>query len=786
MSFNYPEFLHKVPTNSSAHAGEPVAPTSSDANHNPHKVEDQSSPRSVPENHASPAQHRQLDFAGSTDPKDTLGGAPLGEAFQLELELLPDKFDLLYNKLASYTNRRESIDANLNLLPVSGGFPAAQMIPNNPTFTDVFNLPLELQGGVGTISSRRPSYAAESFTRSMAPQPISFNSPPPNTGTAAPVAAVNGTRNSISIGSGVQNMPSGLSQQNQSQNQSAGLTGLSSASPTSGQSGIVQPRSPTSMAANTNKNVPQPFSRFTEFLNQYNRPVFSQNYFDQFNDTFANFNLNSNFNDFQARRPSQLVDFGHFQQHYQPQLPSIKSGSNQSNNSSNAPGSSHTYSRQQRQNFPPPMSAPMFQTPYMSKNFGGGQVGNVNGLNGDSIMLENGLMLRDQFIVTSPELKKLYMKTLKYYQNPQLTTKIIEELNGLLANPIVLKLIGFIKNLNNLTFNHKMLCLVINKNGKFDLLSCPINSNIYLQKDDLVIVDGDRGKDLVMIAEPLVNLNFAILFNFLKKLEHLKSLTIMDPHTSAGGKKTSGSGTHLTSLNASAIINAHSNEDNEFIITLPTKQVLRFATPEEVHEISGKYLEEKKAFITCHNKIKELNLERDLQLINVEYQLDFKKLFFYYFANFKRIDFRVLIKELFKIYKTRIWLCAVLPYDRPELYVSGYTKDELTETREENKVIPPEYDLSNDQILNFSISEFDSLQSPSYFHLVNLLNLIQHLKSEVKGYFYGFGNIKQQDLQLQLQQLLQNQNPKYGSRSGASGEYATGRIAPSFDPFGGK
>ena len=72
----------------------------------------------------------------------------------------------------------------------------------------------------------------------------------------------------------------------------------------------------------------------------------------------------------------------------------------------------------------------------------------------------------------------------------------------------------------------------------------------------------------------------------------MKSLTIIEGHVT----KTNG-GTHPTTMDASTIINSHLNEDNEFIITLPTKQVLRFATPKEVHKISGKFLEEKKAFI---------------------------------------------------------------------------------------------------------------------------------------------------------------------------------------------
>lgn len=36
---------------------------------------------------------------------------------------------------------------------------------------------------------------------------------------------------------------------------------------------------------------------------------------------------------------------------------------------------------------------------------------------------------------------------------------------------------------------------------------------------------------------------------------------------------------------------------------------------------------------------------------------DRRKLTFYFKAN-ERIDFRELVRELFKIYKTRIWMCA--------------------------------------------------------------------------------------------------------------------------------
>jgi len=37
---------------------------------------------------------------------------------------------------------------------------------------------------------------------------------------------------------------------------------------------------------------------------------------------------------------------------------------------------------------------------------------------------------------------------------------------------------------------------------------------------------------------------------------------------------------------------------------------------------------------------------------------DRRKLTFYFVAE-RRIDFRELVRDLFKIYKTRIWMCAV-------------------------------------------------------------------------------------------------------------------------------
>jgi hypothetical protein len=578
-------------------------------------------------------------------------------------------YDLLYNRLASLD---PSLSHSPTSRPVAEPYPQSQFSPHFGPSTgsfghDSFNLPLELQGGIGTISSRRPSYAAESFTRSD--PPIS--------------------------------MPGG---------------------------GFASKNSLATFAA----------------VNNYNNHRFN---LDMLNDSFTNFNLNANFSDFQQRRPSQLVEFQSLLAPNPPELNLNHSASPL------GPGTGHGLG---------PGSAP-----------GSAPGSGPHGPNG--VSLENGLLLNDQYILASPELQQLYLKASKYFQNVDTTAVIISQIEALLNKPQIMRMITFIKNLNNLTFNHKLLCLVINKNGKFDLLSYPNSSNISLRKNDLVVVDGDRGKDLVMILEPLVSLNFAILFNFLKKLEHLKSLTIYDGHQKQTSSKKNCGGTHSTSMDASTIINSPSNEDNEFIITLPTKQVLRLATPKEVQKLSSKFLEEKKAFVTCYNKIKELNLNHDLQLINVEYQFDFKKLIFYYFAGFKRIDFRGLIKELFKIYKTRIWLCAVLPYDKPETYITmaDGTSGVPNVTKVVN-LIPREYELSNEEVATFSLDDLERVASPEYFHLRNLLNLIHHVNNEVNGNFYGF-NKHDQDAGSRgmYETRAHNYRPKQPSA-----------IASSFNPFG--
>ncbi|KAK3723943.1 hypothetical protein LTR37_001427 [Vermiconidia calcicola] len=65
-----------------------------------------------------------------------------------------------------------------------------------------------------------------------------------------------------------------------------------------------------------------------------------------------------------------------------------------------------------------------------------------------------------------------------------------------------------------------------------------------------------------------------------------------------------------------------------------------------------------KAKRTCQQKVAHLHLE--MEILDAEWQWDFQKLIFYYYAD-HYINFKDLITELYRIDKTRIWLSAINP-----------------------------------------------------------------------------------------------------------------------------
>lgn len=238
------------------------------------------------------------------------------------------------------------------------------------------------------------------------------------------------------------------------------------------------------------------------------------------------------------------------------------------------------------------------------------------------------------------------------------------------------------RNNNSSFLPYTPLVLVALKNGKLELLSTPQATNLLMKRGDLVIIDGDRGRDLVLVVEACVDLNLALFINFLKKKIHFDSLITSESQhyrnkefiqmlidSKRGQKKK---------LNPKLYDVVELTE-----LIIPSKQVLRFATPWEVTtNLHNKFEDELKALHIAQTKLQALNdnsksqntndgapnsfpnsanyskPKLNIKILNAEFQFDRKKLTFYYVCE-ERNDFRDLIKELFKYYKTRIWLCAI-------------------------------------------------------------------------------------------------------------------------------
>ncbi|KAG0664358.1 hypothetical protein C6P45_000634 [Maudiozyma exigua] len=283
--------------------------------------------------------------------------------------------------------------------------------------------------------------------------------------------------------------------------------------------------------------------------------------------------------------------------------------------------------------------------------------------------------------------------------------------------------------------HYRPLVLVSLKNGKLELLSMPAGANMAMKRGDLVIIDGDRGKDLTLVVEPIVSLDLALIINFLKKKIHFDSLiTSKRQHypnenfIQALENCTNGISDSLDPKLYDII------ELTQLIV--PSKQVLRYATSwESSTNLHNKFQDELKALHIAQLKLRTLNSGGsndsvqlngndsglNIKILNAEFQFDRKKLTFYYICE-ERNDFRELIKELFKFYKTRIWLCAIPNdldidtkyYDKEQKEVKMYqdmmqhfTQDELMENNTSGFVVAPPL---NELILdNFQIAVYKEL-----------------------------------------------------------------------------
>ncbi len=127
------------------------------------------------------------------------------------------------------------------------------------------------------------------------------------------------------------------------------------------------------------------------------------------------------------------------------------------------------------------------------------------------------------------------------------------------------------------------------------------------------------------------------------------------------------------------IVEADKGEDIGKVVTMgnipyfipeeePLKKVLRLATEAEIQKLEENRRLEEEALQICKEKVRNHRL--NMNLVDAEYQLDHKRLTFY-FTSDQRVDFRKLVRDLAARFKTRIELRQIGVRDAAK-HVGGY------------------------------------------------------------------------------------------------------------------
>lgn len=100
----------------------------------------------------------------------------------------------------------------------------------------------------------------------------------------------------------------------------------------------------------------------------------------------------------------------------------------------------------------------------------------------------------------------------------------------------------------------------------------------------------------------------------------------------------------------------------------PKGKILRVATEGDMKQIENNRMRAKESINTCMRKITDRKL--DMRLVCAEYTFDSSKIIFF-FTSDGRVDFRILVKDLAKVFRVRIELKQIGVRDKSRI-VSGH------------------------------------------------------------------------------------------------------------------
>ncbi|KAJ2713664.1 hypothetical protein H4R19_002131 [Coemansia spiralis] len=158
-----------------------------------------------------------------------------------------------------------------------------------------------------------------------------------------------------------------------------------------------------------------------------------------------------------------------------------------------------------------------------------------------------------------------------------------------------------------------------------------------------VLVEADRGIDLGVIKEELATAEAIRSFSSaLAEAAASSNGSSLGEDTDAPGGKAGDGGAAAKDV---------------FV-----KRIFRVANQQEVADMqSNKIRDEQNALDLCQSKVQQRKLA--MHVTDAEFQFDRRKLTFYFTAS-RRVDFRELVRDLFKHFKTRIWMYQLVSDDR--------------------------------------------------------------------------------------------------------------------------
>ncbi|KXN88051.1 hypothetical protein AN958_07783 [Leucoagaricus sp. SymC.cos] len=218
------------------------------------------------------------------------------------------------------------------------------------------------------------------------------------------------------------------------------------------------------------------------------------------------------------------------------------------------------------------------------------------------------------------------------------------------------------------------LFIVEFKAGRTDLFYLT-DPSLDVNVGDLVIVEADRGKDLGTVVNDTITISQVEDWQR-QQAEKANSAAIAAAAAAAIGfgldSPLSPTGPGVNAVQGGGASGATQGAQPGKKEINP-KMILGKADQNDSQLLTQKAHDEMKALQLCQSKVKAKKLP--MEVIDAEYQWydlihvvtfahthikdrDRRKLTFYFIAE-KRIDFRELVRELFRLYKTRIWMASI-------------------------------------------------------------------------------------------------------------------------------